>query len=493
MSYWSKLSNNFKDTKIYEKLNSVNWSYHLDKIKDRWLYIVGAIFIIFLPWMADWPIIGNTIQNAHEIDLLPAGDSLPQGRGFLTSILIKCAIFAIFAASWDLLSGYSGQVSFGHALYLGIGSYISTFYLIGLSLKIPILGETQIFSGIGTKFLSVGSVNVDLNALTAIIVGALVASLFAIIIGTVSLRLRGPYFALVTLVLPLIALLLVRGLWEDKTLGNLGIPVNAKLVQASGDYLSDKQNEYTAVLLFLFISLLIMVQLARSRFGIVLQSIREDETAASASGINVALYKVVVYGISAFFAGIAGGLYTQSVGNSSPSLFGMTKSFEVIIWSVFGGIGSITGAVVGTFVLFFSMNIYLDDAFIEVPTLENLALGIILLLVLKYQPLGLVRANKRFRNGVLFGMLFAIFLSFYESGKIVSLLSDKFSPSKLLIDNFGEGGLFGYIDVVHPNGRFLIYLIIGVVLGYFGHNVIRFLRLRFWGVWPSIGNYEPPK
>jgi branched-chain amino acid transport system permease protein len=464
------------------KLLEVNWSYQYDRIKDRWLYILCILALIFIPWMSQIPVIGSLYSDSQDLEILP-------NNTFILWILTRCAIIAIFAASWDLLSGVSGQVSFGHALFLGTGSYLATFGMIGLTVN-----EKEIFSKAVSNPQRIASIEIDLAILIAIMVGALLCALLAFILGVITLRIRGPYFALVTLVLPLIALLLVKDVWEDYTGGNQGIPGIPRLVvPQENDLTVDRyQDEYIVTLFLLFVSVLFMIVLARSRFGTVLQAIREDERAASASGINVSLYKVMVFSISAFFAGLAGALDSQILNSSTSGMFGTTRSFEVIIYTILGGIGSITGAVVGSFIMVFIVSIYLNEAFVDTPTIETLSLGVILIIALRYQPRGLIRADKRVRNALLFGIIIAVVTAFYDAGKILSSISEKISLEELLVDNFGDSGLLS-IDVLAPQGRLLIYFIVGTVMGYFGPDMFRAIRLKLWGVWPSIGNYEPPK
>ncbi|MHA2403734.1 MAG: branched-chain amino acid ABC transporter permease, partial [Candidatus Kariarchaeaceae archaeon] len=278
-------------------------SYHFERIKNRWLYILCILALIFIPWMSQIPVIGSIYSDSQDLDVLP-------NNTFILWILTRCAVIAIFAASWDLLSGVSGQVSFGHALFLGTGSYLATFGMIGLRVD-----GNEIFSKAESNPKRIAGIEIDIAILSAIIIAAVLCALLAFILGIITLRIRGPYFALVTLVLPLIALILVRDIWSEYTGGNQGIPGIPRLVvPQENDLTVDRyQDEYMVTLFILFVSILIMIVLARSRFGTVLQSIREDERAAEASGINVSLYKVIVFTISAFFAGLAGALDSQAL------------------------------------------------------------------------------------------------------------------------------------------------------------------------------------
>jgi hypothetical protein len=160
-----------------------------------------------------------------------------------------------------------------------------------------------------------------------------------------------------------------------------------------------------------------------------------------------------------------------------------------------GGIGTIVGGVVGTYLIIIAINFYLKNAFVEnLPISETLPLALLLILVLRYQPRGLTNVEPQFRNALVFGGFWSFFLSFYDAGKVLSSLSNIFNPAKILRDAFGENetGLL-YLDMGSVEGRFVLYFIIGVVLGYYLPEINKRLRLKFWGVWPNLGKFDPPK
>ncbi|MFV2015006.1 MAG: branched-chain amino acid ABC transporter permease, partial [Candidatus Heimdallarchaeota archaeon] len=234
--------------------------------------------------------------------------------------------------------------------------------------------------------------------------------------------------------------------------------------------------------------------LARSRYGLILKAIREDELAASSSGINVNFYKVSVFTISGVFAGFAGGLFAQISGAATSSMFDAERSFEVIIFTILGGIGTIAGGVVGTFILYLGINIYVSEGFLDIPTIETLSFGLILVLILKYQPRGIVNTGPKLRNALLFGSFWAVLVTFYDAGEFSTEMLDIFNPSWLLQRLFGEkeNGLFG-LDVWAVEGLLILYFAIGVVIGYYGPDLMQKIRLKIWGVWPNLGKFDPPK
>ena len=268
-------------------------------------------------------------------------------------ILIFANIFVIFAVSWDFISGYTGQVNFGHALFFGVAAY-STALL--------------------NKYLG-------LQPWLTIPIGALVAVLAGVVMCLPALRLRGPYLSLVTLAFPLILLGIIKA-FPDFTGGEHGISGLPGLADS-------RTANYYISLLVMIISVLIMWKLtdAKSslvRTGIILHAIREDEIAARATGINTIRYKMLAFAVGGFFAGIAGGLYAHFMKIAGPSTLDMMLSFQAIIWTVFGGIVSIYGAVVGVYFLYPLMELLR-----VVPELRIIIFAAIVILILLFMPEGI--------------------------------------------------------------------------------------------------------
>jgi branched-chain amino acid transport system permease protein len=277
--------------------------------------------------------------------LLPLFSSDP----YLLRILIQASIFAILAASWDLLSGFTGQVNFGHALFFGVGAY--TAALLNLHFHIPPWGSIP--------------------------VGALAAVFAGLVIGIPCLRLKGTYLALTTLAFPIILMGIVFTL-PGITGGELGISGISRLSDSRmGDY-------YITVVLMLGLTTL-MWKITDSNTGIIFHAIREDELAVRASGINTTRYKLLAFSLSGFFAGLSGGLYAHFMRIAGPSTLEVSLSFTVVIWAVFGGIVTIYGPVAAVFVLF-----PLLEFFRFWPEYRTLMFAAVILLILLYMPEGLV-------------------------------------------------------------------------------------------------------
>ena len=270
---------------------------------------------------------------------------------YVLRILTMTCVFAIFAASWDLLAGYTGQVNFGHALFFGAGAYTSAL----LSAR----------AGIPPWF--------------TIWAGAAVATLFGLVAGYLCLRLRGSYLSLATLAFPLIALGLLFA-FPDFSGGELGISGLRRLA------LTPTANYYIAA-----VSMLAIVfglwKLADSNFGIVLHAIRDDEVAARASGINTPRYKMAVFAIAAAAAGFAGALFAHYLRVAGPSTLEVALSFQVVIWGIFGGVATIYGPVAAVFILY-PLTEWLGS-FRAVGELRLLIFAIIVLVVLLFMPRGL--------------------------------------------------------------------------------------------------------
>lgn len=239
---------------------------------------------------------------------------LTQNPYFL-GIFILAMIYSIFAASWDFLAGFSGQVSFGHAIFFGISAY-------GVS-------ATLVFNGF--------------TWWAALLFGMLLAVVVGFIVGIICLRLKGPYLALGTMTIAIMLLDLFKigqlkeYLWGDE--GIIGVPPLSKNAVVV----------YFALLIFMVATIIILIQITKSNIGTIFKSIRDDETGAEASGINTTKYKVIAFVISSLFAGLAGGLYAMYIRSVGPLIFQPLYSFYVLIMAALGGIATISGSALGAF------------------------------------------------------------------------------------------------------------------------------------------------
>lgn len=272
---------------------------------------------------------------------------------FILRVLILASIFAIFAASWDLLSGFTGQINFGHALFFGVAAYTA----------------------------AVLNWNLGLPPWATIPLGAIAAVLAGLVVGIPCLRLRGTYLAFATLAFPLILLGVVYAV-PNITGGELGIygidPLSGSRVTS-----------YYIVVPSMIVLGFVMWKITDSRTGLLFHAIREDEVTARASGINTTRYKILAFCLSGLFAGIAGGLYAHFVKAAGPSTLELLLSFQVIIWAVFGGIATIYGPMAGVLILYLLTEFVLIR-YLAVPSETRLLIfASVVLLILLFMPQGL--------------------------------------------------------------------------------------------------------
>lgn len=271
-------------------------------------------------------------------------------RDYWLHVTIIAYYYALVTASWTLLAGYAGQFSFAQMALAGVGAYTSA--LVVLNTPIP--------------------------PILAILVGSLTAACVGIGIGLLVLRLRGPYLALFTIAFSeLLRITLVAE--YQITRGSFGLEVPPLFASRS------KVLYYYAMLVILAGSLLAMWALVRSRYGVFLRAIREDEDAASAMAVNVVRYKVMAFVVSSFFAGLAGAFFGHYVLILTPTTMEVPQMGLIIAMAVIGGIESLAGAVAGAIIVEFVVE-YLRD-FGE---WRLVLFGLVLVLTLRFSQNGLL-------------------------------------------------------------------------------------------------------
>jgi len=272
-----------------------NFRYGVLPVPGRVIAIVFFIFLFIFPLI---------IQDTYYIDMM-----------------ITATILAIFAVSWDLLAGYTGQFNFGHAVFFGVGAYTTGMLNSLLGWPMP----------------------------ATMIIGILAAVAVGILTCFPALRLRGPYLSLLTLAFPLMLASLVM-YFAHYTGGHQGLGGLTVMAETLVE-------KYYICLIVMTASVLIMWKLtdAGSRYvrtGLVFHAIREDEIAARALGINTIRYKLLAFAIGGFFAGLAGVLYAHKHAYITVAVFGISLSFQAMIFVLFGGIVTIYGGIIGAYVLY---------------------------------------------------------------------------------------------------------------------------------------------
>lgn len=275
---------------------------------------------------------------------------------FLASVVLVNALVAI---GLNLLSGYTHQLSFGHAGFLAIGAYTAAL----VTLHAP-------------------AVPVPLTLLLAGAATALVGVAF----GVPCLRLGGLYLAMATLAFGFVITEAILNL-DTLTRGADGLRVPT--ARMAGIALASDTARYYLVLLVTAALVAAAVGVARTRTGRAFLAIRESEIAAQASGVNVALYKTIAFGVSAFYTGVAGGLFGFVVGFLSPDAFDVFLSVDFVVMIIVGGLGSVPGSVAGAAVV-----TLLHDGLAGFQDLRPLIFGTILIGCMLFMPGGIASALR---------------------------------------------------------------------------------------------------
>ncbi len=299
-------------------------------------------------------------------------------------VSLDTGIAIVLAVSLNVVNGYAGQFSLGHAGFMMIGGYAAAWLTYYMSIKL--WGSPQVHGG----FMGPG----DLLFLAGCLLGGVVAAGFGVLVGLPSLRLRGDYLAIVTLgfgeIIRVAAQMTTDRLSvkqvADKSwyelLDNLGGPLGFGSIP--------KYTRLFFVYLFVMFLLVLAYRLKSSSKGRALLAVRENEVAAEAMGIDTTRAKVSAFVMAAFFAGIGGALFAHHEGNSlNPSELGFQKSIDLVIIVVIGGMGSITGVVIGAIIL-----TVLPEVFREFAEYRMIVFALALILVMIMRPQGLMGVKE---------------------------------------------------------------------------------------------------
>ena len=261
------------------------------------------------------------------------------GGLYVTRILNLCAIYAICAISMNLVNGFTGLFSLGQAGFMAIGAYASTLVMLTPASKIRNFYIEPIYPWLES---------IHLPFLVSIFIGGLVAALFAFLVGFPVLRLRGDYLAIATLGFSEI-IRVVLTMQTRLTNGPLGLKWIPAMPEVHVGPFSFGSLWWTFGMLTLVV--IAIFALMRSSYGRAILSIREDEVAAEAMGINLFRHKMYSFVISGFIAGLAGGLIACVVGTIDPMQFRFLLAYNILLMVVLGGQGSVTGSIAGAFII----------------------------------------------------------------------------------------------------------------------------------------------
>lgn len=265
---------------------------------------------------------------------------------FYINTLMFIGINIMLATSLHLIIGITGQFSIGHAGFLAVGAYASA--VMTMKLELPFI--------------------------IAVLTGGVIAAVAGMVIGIPSLRLKGDYLAIATL-----------GFGEIVRI----VLLNIEYVGGASGMQVSHLTSWPWVFACVMITVLVIRNFTNSTHGRACISVREDETAADAMGINTTYYKVAAFVIGAFFAGIAGSLYAHNFYIIQPSNFGFLKSFDILIFVVLGGLGSLSGSVLAA-ILLTIVTTFLQDY----PETRMIIYSLVLILMMIFRPQGLMGTRE---------------------------------------------------------------------------------------------------
>lgn len=291
--------------------------------------------------------INNLITYAIAIALFIVMTILSEAgvlSSHLKGLLVPICIYIILAVSLNLVVGILGELSLGHAGFMCVGAYVSSFFSVV---------TRDVITNDGLRFFM------------AFLIGGLCAAVFGILIGIPVLRLNGDYLAIVTLafgeIIKNIVQILYVGIDSEgikasiTSTNDVNLLSDGKMIVkgALGITGTPRQSTFTIAFIVVMITLIVSLNLINSRTGRAVMSIRDNRIAAESIGINISKYKLLVFTISAFFAGLAGVLYSHNLASltATTNNFGYNMSIMILVFVVLGGIGSIRGSFIAATIL----------------------------------------------------------------------------------------------------------------------------------------------
>ncbi len=302
----------------------------------------------------------NTLLLAGLLGLLLALSFAGVITSYYSKVLMLAGINIILTVSLNMVTGYLGQLPLGHAGFMAVGAYTGGIFLKAVE-------DISASSG-GIYYVMI---------LAALMLSGLAAMVCGVLIGIPVLRLRGDYLAIITLGFGEIIRIIITNI--DSVLG-------FKLTYgADGLKRIPKFSTLTIVFLAVAVTCFLIHTVMKSRHGRAILAIRDNEIAAESCGVNVTFYKVFAFAMSAFFAGVAGCLYSGYIGSLQPSVFDFMRSIEILVMVVLGGMGSMLGSVVSATVL-----TILPEALRGFDDYRTVIYSLTLVLMMIFRPKGLM-------------------------------------------------------------------------------------------------------
>ena len=331
------------------------------------------------------------LENLHKI--IPGVPDILYPTSVLFTVLKKAAVYSLVAVSMNLLNGFTGLFSLGQAGFMLLGAYTYAILMVPGESREQVYylyGGSAIKQSIQDLLNSVfgkdgggGAVSLILSVIIAILIAGCIAAVFAWLIGFPVLRLKSDYLAIATLGFAEI----LGAVFKWQKLGKItnGANMIKNFPNFSSFNIKDSQTGETMVYLSTLVPFIVatvciifIVLLVNSTYGRAFKAIRDDEIAAEAMGINLSKHKRLSFVVSSFFAGISGALFAMYVSNAQAKVFTTTLTYEILLIVVIGGIGSISGSIIATFLYVSCSEWWLrfldEETFIgttKVPLLKN--------------------------------------------------------------------------------------------------------------------------
>src|SRR5579859_5716189 len=362
-------------------------------LRRRWPFLVAVVIAIAYPVIESFQLIGPGSQ-AREYVLVGAG------------------VYVLMALGLNIVVGYAGLLDLGYVAFFALGAY--SYAIANFGNIIVVNGQRVGYLTPGAKSPP-GTVEIHLAVWPMLVGGLLVAAVFGVLLGAPTLRLRGDYLAIVTLgfgeIVPAV-------FHNNPALGGafgytgLDLPTTIPTPFGPIDFtFLDQTPYYYFVLALIAMAVLVVISIRNSRFGRAWIAIREDETAAAASGVNLVRTKLLAFAMGAALGGVAGVFFASHLSTVTYDQFDFSISIQVLLMVVLGGMGSIPGVMVGAVVVYWvdfyllgSVNSFFHDHGIskdpsfDLDNIRNLLYGLVLIIMMVLRPEGLIPSARRKRE-----------------------------------------------------------------------------------------------
>ncbi len=292
-------------------------------------------------------------------------------NAYVLRILNLCAIYAILGVSMNLINGFTGQFSLGHAGFMAVGAYVTAILTLSPASKATIYFMEPIMPPLD---------RIHLPFFPALVIAGLISALFGLIIGVPTLRLKGDYLAIATLGFSEIIRVVFTNIVPitNGALGLKNIPEHTTLLWSCG---------------WMIFTIFFIQRLVNSSYGRAMKGIRDNEVAAEAMGVNLFTHKILAFVVGAFFAGIGGGLLANLITTIDPKTFTPVLTYQVLMIIVVGGLGSISGTVVSAGIFAVLME-YLRPLDNVIPGLRMVFFSVLLMVVVLFARQGLMGGRE---------------------------------------------------------------------------------------------------